>query len=161
MLTGAGALVAAGAIGALARPGVAAANVGLQGLAGLWHTEVSALDNSFPAFQAFELYGSALPGPGLWFGSGQPDLTPAALSSTAWGIWEPVGLQRFRVTGRFWVYDPNANPTGFSAVTFTVDVSAGGNTYKGTGTIEFFDNNGVSLGPPSPIADNGARITFS
>jgi hypothetical protein len=45
---------------------------------GLWQTVVSAADNSFPPFKAFELYG-----PGTWIGSGQPDMTPAALESSA------------------------------------------------------------------------------
>lgn len=156
VLKGASALDVAGGIGALARPGIAAADAGPDQLAGLWHTVVSAQDNSFPAFQAFELYGA-----GLWFGSGQPDLTPAALSSTAWGIWERMAPHRFRVTGRFWIYDAQANPTGYGAVTMIVTVSEDGNTYAATGTLQFFDSNGGSLGPPSPIADNGTRITFS
>jgi hypothetical protein len=163
VLSGGAAVVAAGAIGAFGMPGAALADNGdpedearTHQIAGLWHTVVSAQNNSFPAFQAFELYAAR-----IWIGSGQIDLQPASLSSSAWGIWEHVGHGRVRVVGRFWTYDAHANPTGFSAVDFTVTVSQDGNTYNGEGTLEFFDTKGTSLGPPTPIRNDGTRITFS
>src|SRR5215470_4109832 len=71
------------------------------GPAGLWSTVVHAPDNSF-SFPAFELWGSG----GTFIGSGQPDLTPAALGSSAWGVWRRIGPRQFRVIARFWTYDP-------------------------------------------------------
>jgi hypothetical protein len=62
--------------------------------------------------------------------------------------------------GRFWTYDPNANPTGFGAVDQTTTVSENRKTYHGKGSLQFFDNNGNSLGPPTTILDDGTRITF-
>src|SRR5258708_7532075 len=71
----------AGAIAALAVPGAALAkNEDSDELAGLWHGVVSSSDNSFPAFQTFELYAA-----GIFIGSGQTDLQPQSLSSSAWG----------------------------------------------------------------------------
>jgi hypothetical protein len=157
MLTGVATLAVAGGLGALALPGAARATAaGTEELVGLWHTVVSAQDNSFPAFQAFELYGA-----GFWIGSGQTDLQPANLSSSAWGIWRRAGHASFRVVGRFWTYDAHTNPTGYSAVDFTVTVSQDGNAYTGAGTLEFFDSKGTSLGPPTAIRDNGTRISFA
>ncbi len=94
-------------------PGVALAEkVGTDEISGLWLDVISAADNppSFPAFRAFELYGA-----GTYIGSGQPDLQPGSLSSSAWGIWERTGPRKFRLTARFWTYDTAANPTGFAA----------------------------------------------
>ncbi len=151
-------LGASGALAALAIPAGASNNNQEKDedeIAGLWLTVVSAPDNSFPAFKAFELYG----GGGTFSGSGQPDLTPAALSSTAWGTWKRVGDRKFRVVARFWTYNPNATPSGFAAVEFTVTLSNDGKTFHGEGPSQFFDNNGDPLGLPSTIFDDGTRIT--
>ena len=121
--------------------------------AGLWSTVVHAPDNSF-SFNAFELWG----GGGTFIGSGQTDLTPAALESSAWGVWSKIGPRQFRVTARFWTYDASANPTGFATVDFTFTLSSDGTTYHGEGPLQFFDNNGNPLGPPIPTFDDGTRI---
>jgi len=121
--------------------------------AGLWSTVVHAPDNSF-SFPAFELWG----GGGTFIGSGQPDLTPAALGSSAWGVWKKIGPRQFQVIARFWTYDPSANPTGFATLDFTFTLSGDGTTYHGQGPTQFFDNNGNPLGPPIPTLDDGTRI---
>ena len=123
-------------------------------LAGLWHGVISSPDNSFPSFETFEQYGE-----GTWTGSGQPDLTPAGLSSPALGRWKRVGQRKFRVVGRFWTYDPSENPTGYGAVDVTITVSENGNTYHGQGTLQFFDNNGHPVGS-APFVANATRITL-
>ena len=122
------------------------------GPAGLWSTVVHAPDNSF-SFPAFELWGS-----GTWIGSGQPDLTPAALESSAWGVWTKIGPRQFRLIARGWTYDPNANPTGFVTVDLTYTLSRDGTTYHGEGPLQFFDNDGNPLSPPIPTLDDGTRI---
>jgi len=122
-------------------------------IVGLWSTVVHAPDNSF-SFNAFEQWG----GGGTFIGSGQTDLTPAALESSAWGVWKRVGPRKFRVIARFWTYDPSANPTGFATIDFTFTLSKDGKTYHGEGPTQFFDNNGNPLGPPSPTLDDGTRI---
>jgi hypothetical protein len=150
MVVGAG-----GALAALALPGGATSkDCEADEIVGLWHGVVSAKDNSFPPFKTFELYG------GIWISSGQTDLTPAALSSSLWAIFKRIGHRKFRGIGRFWTYDANANPTGFGTVDQTTTVSEDGNTYHGEGPLQFFDNNGHSLGPPVTIIDKGKRITF-
>jgi len=123
------------------------------GPAGLWSTIVHAPDNSF-SFPAFELWG----GGGTFIGSGQPDLTPAALGSSAWGVWTKIGPRQFRVIARFWTYDPSANPTGFATLDFTFTLSRDGKTYHGQGPTQFFDNDGNPLGPPIPTLDDGTLI---
>jgi len=129
----------------------AATEVGLP--AGLWSTVVHAPDNSF-SFKAFELWGRD----GTWIGSGQIDLTPAALESSAWGVWSHVGPRQFRVVLRVWTYDPSANPTGFGTGDFTYTLSSDGKTYHGEGPLQFFDNDGNPLTPPIPTLDDGTRI---
>jgi hypothetical protein len=160
LLKGAGMFLgASGAMAALAIPAEASNNneeEDANEIVGLWRTVVSAPDNSFPPFGAFELWG----GGGTFNGSGQPDLTLAALASTAWGAWKRVGRRKFRIVARFWTYNPNATPSGFAALDFTVTVSKDGKTYHGEGTSQFFDNNGNPLSPPLPTFDDGTRITF-
>jgi hypothetical protein len=121
--------------------------------AGLWSTVVHAPDNSF-SFKAFELWGRD----GTWIGSGQIDLTPAALESSAWGVWRHVGPRQFHMILRVWTYDPSANPTGFATGDFTYTLSRDGRTYRGEGTLQYFDNDGSPLGPPIPTLDDGTRI---
>lgn len=121
--------------------------------AGLWSTVVHAPDGSF-SFPALELWGDG----GTFIGSGQPDLTPAALESSAWGTWKKVGPRQFRMIARVWTYDPDANPTGFLTVDFTYTLSRDGTTYHAEGPLQFFDNDGNPLGPPIPTLDDGTRI---
>ena len=121
--------------------------------AGLWSDVVHAPDNSF-SFKAFELWGRD----GTWIGSGQIDLTPAALESSAWGVWKQVGPGQFRVILRVWTYDPSANPTGYGAGDFIFTLSTDGRTYHGQGPLQYYDNNGNPLGPPIPTLDDGTRI---
>lgn len=159
VLKGAGMFLgASGALAALAVPVGASGNneeADADEIVGLWQGVVSARDNSFPPFKTFEQYGG-----GIWISSGQTDLTPAALSSSLWAIFKRVGHRKFRGIGRFWTYDPNANPTGFGALDQTTTVGEDGKTYHGEGPLRFFDNNGNPLGPPTMILDDGTRITF-
>lgn len=152
-------LGASGALAALAVPAEAEKNNGEKDadeIVGLWRTVVSAPDNSFPAFPAFEVWSAG----GTFTGSGQPDLTPAALASTAWGAWKRVRERRFHLVARFWTYNPDASPSGFASVDFLYTLSNDGNTYHGEGPTQFFDNNGIPLGPPSATFDDGTRITL-
>jgi hypothetical protein len=158
MLKGAGVFLgASGALAALAIPvGAASEDQVADEILGLWQGVISAPDNSFPPFKAFEQYG----GGGIWIASGQPDLTPAALASALWGVFKRVGQRKFRGVGRFWTYDPSGNPTGFATVDQTTTVSEDGKTYHGEGPVQFFDNDGNSLGPATTMFDDGKRITF-
>jgi len=158
MLKKAGMLLgASAALATLGTPAQAAAkDADANAIVGLWAANISSPDGSFPSFPAFETWG---PGnPGIWLGSGQPDLTPAALGSTGWGIWRRIGPRKYREIARFWTYDPNANPTGFATLDFTFTLSEDGNSYHGEGFTQFFDTNGNSLGPPSATLDDGTRI---
>jgi hypothetical protein len=148
-------LGASGVLATLAIPaGATSEDHDVVEIVGLWQGVVSAQDKSFPPFMTFELYG------GIWISSGQTDLTPAVLASSLWGTFKRVGHRKFRGIGRFWTYDPTANPTGFGAVDQTTTVSEDGKTYHGKGSLQFFDNNGNSLGPPTTILDKGTRITI-
>jgi hypothetical protein len=150
-------LGASGTLAALAIPsGATSQDPDGDAITGLWQGVVSAQDNSFPPFNTFELYGGT-----IWISSGQTDLTPAALSSSLWAIFKRVGPRTFRGIGRFWTYDSSANPTGFGTVDQTTKVSEDGRTYYGEGPLQFFDNSGNPLGPPTTIIDKGKRIDFS
>jgi hypothetical protein len=152
--------LAAGAMGALAIAADASSSNNEENdgdeIVGLWLTVLSAPDNSFPSFKVVEVYG----GGGTYTGSGQPDLTPAALSSTAWGIWERVGQRKFRSIGQYWTYNPDATPSGFAFGDLTSTVSKDGKTYHGEGRLQYFDNNGSPLGPLLTFFNDGTRITF-
>src|SRR5260370_6971976 len=145
MLKGAERLLGGGgALAALATP-ADAQNGAPDDITGLWGAVISAKDNSFPAFPAFELWGD-----GTFIGSGQPDLTPAALGSSAWGRWTKVADRKFHLIARFWTYDPTANPPGFATVDFTVTLSPAGKRNHGVGPIQFFAITGTPLCPPPP-----------
>jgi hypothetical protein len=151
--------LAAGAMGALALvkgTTVAKAEDQDQQIVGLWLTVLSAPDNSFPSFKIIEVYG----GGGTYTGSGQPDLTPTALSSAAWGIWSRVGQRKFHSVAQFWTYNPDATPSGFAFGDLTSTVSKDGKTYHGEGRLQYFDNDGNPLGPPLTFFNDGTRITF-
>lgn len=91
-------------------------------------------------------------------GSGQPDMTPAALSSSLWAIYQRVGPRTFSLSGRFWTYDTSANPTGFATVTQVAVVSKDGKSYHAEGYAQFFDLNSNPLGPPTLQYDDGNRL---
>lgn len=153
----AGAVLGAGsALAALAVPAAAAAKEDAGEIDGVWESLISAADDSFPAFRAFNLYGG-----GLWMGSGQTDLTPAALSSPLWAVTRRIGPRRFHGMGRFWTYDPNANPSGFASVDQITTVSEDGRTYYGEGWLQFFDVDGKPLGLPAPLRDNATRLALA
>ena len=154
MLTHAGIVLGAtGALVALTTPASAAATEGANEMDGLWQGVISAPDNSFPPFGVFLMYGG-----GIWTGSGQVDLTLAALSSTLWGAFKRIGPRQFHGVGRFWTYDANFNPTGFATVDQINTISTDGKAYHGEGALQFFDNNGNSLGPASPLLDDSKRV---
>ena len=158
ILSEAGKLLGGGAaVAALTSSPVEASQYQAEGgpgqISGLWQGTVSAKDNSFPPFKTFELYGG-----GIWISSGQTDLTPAALDSSLWGTFTQTGPRTFRGTGRFWTYDPHANPTGFGALIQTTTISNDGRTYHGEAPLQFFDSNGNALGPAVTILDDGVLI---
>lgn len=159
MLKGAGMFLgASGALAALAVPaGATSENENANEIVGLWRTVVSSPVNLFPPFGAFELWG----GGGTFSGSGQPDLTTAALASTAWGTWKQVGERELHLVARFWTYNSDATPSGFAALDSIFTLSKDGKTYHGEGLTQFFDNNGNPLGSPAATLDDGTRITFS
>lgn len=147
----------AGAIGALALPSLALAHDEHQDehsdeLPGLWLNVISALDNSFPTFQAFELYGA-----GIFIGTGNADLNPQSLSSSAFGIWENAGERKFRLTLRFWTYNPSAMPTGFIANDVEITLSEDGNTFIRHRLVAIFRHQREPYG--SVIPNPGKRHT--
>ena len=158
MLTRAGMVLGAtGALAALTIPGSAAAKTeGADEMDGLWQGTISSPDNSFASFGVYLMYGG-----GIWTGSGSVDLTLAALSSTLWGAFKRIGPRRFHGIGRFWTYDANFNPTGFATVDQINTVSRDGNKYHGDGALQYFDNNGNSLGPEAALSDDSTRVPFS
>lgn len=153
----AGAVLGAGsALAAIALPAAAAGKEEAGEIDGVWESVISAADNSFAAFRAFNVYGG-----GLWIGSGQTDLTPAALSSSLWSVTRRIGPRRFHGVGRFWTYDANANPSGFASVDQITTISEDGRTYYGEGWLQFFDVDGKPLGVPAPLRDNATRLVFA
>jgi hypothetical protein len=117
----------------------------------LWSVTVSSPGS--PSFPAFESWGDD----GTWTGSGQPDLTPAALGSTAWGRWKKVGERDYRVIARFWTYTPAAVPSGYAAIDFTYTLSKDGKKYAGVGVTTFYDTNNAVLFSAQTY-DDGVRI---
>ncbi|HVO59936.1 MAG TPA: hypothetical protein VMT53_03320 [Terriglobales bacterium] len=144
-------LGAASALAALGTP--AKADAGADDIAGLWAGVVSFPGNLPPPFNTIIMTDGR-----IWTDSGQTDLTSAALDSTLWGAVKKIGHRQYHVVGRYWTYDPSANPTGYGTVDEIVTLSADGNSYHADFMGQFFDVNGNPLGPPSPGFEDAKRI---
>jgi hypothetical protein len=147
-----GAAAAAGALAAF--PAAAAAENDPNDPTGLWGGVVSASDNSFPPFNVWSLWGA-----GILIASGNQDLTPAGLSSSALATWKKISPGMFRSIQRVWVYSaPPAAPAGSLGVNLTFTLHFDGKTMHGVGTVQFYDTTGTPQGPPTPITTDATRI---
>jgi hypothetical protein len=67
---------------------------------------------------------------------------PQALRTPEHGVWSHLRAKTFRFKFKSFSFDAGGNFTGWSIVTHTVQMNAGGDSYTSAGTAEFFDQNG-------------------
>ena len=106
---------------------------GNQAIVGLWLTTV--LIGGQPVFQGFESFTSD----GLEFlnDNGAPQAGNVCL-----GVWAPTGKNTLKVYHPSWNYDTNGNVIGTVIIKSQITIDSGGNSYKGTVTVDTYDLNG-------------------
>jgi len=73
------------------------------------------------------------------------DNPPPQTGNVCLGVFVRSGPATYKLKHPSWTYDNNGNLTGTAIIREQVTVQAGGNTYKGTFTVDVFDLNGHHL----------------
>ncbi|SPF56486.1 exported hypothetical protein [Candidatus Sulfopaludibacter sp. SbA4] len=86
------------------------------------------------------------------------DISPPASDNVCTGVWAQTGTFTYTLYHISWTFDMNGNLTGTAVFKETMTLSRDGNSYTGTGTVEFFDNNGNLLETDGPAQITATRI---
>ena len=88
---------------------------------------------------------------------------PPATSSFCLGVWKKTGPSTYKLNHLALSWNPDGTPLGPATITEEVVLDHGGNSYRGSFTIEQFDLSGVHILPPTPIVGvvTGTRITVN
>ena len=84
----------------------------------------------------------------LWNGDGTEVLNddpPPQTGNVCLGVFVKSALSTYKLKHPSWTYDANGNLTGTAIIRELVLMGPGGNTYKGTFTIDLYDLNGTHL----------------
>ena len=73
------------------------------------------------------------------------DDPPPQTGNVCLGVFVRSGPGTYKLKHPSWTYDESGNLTGTAIIREQVTIQAGGNTYKGTFTIDLFDLNGSHL----------------
>jgi hypothetical protein len=122
-----------------------------QGIVGLWLTTVTA--DGQPVFQAFESFSSD--GLEVLNDNGAPQAGNVCL-----GVWISAG-RNIKVNHPSWNYDSNGNLIGTVVIREQVALDPGGNSFKGTVTVDVYDLNGKQVQPTFTAQLSGKRITVN
>jgi len=119
-------------------------------IVGLWLDTITV--DGQPFYQAFESFTSD--GLEILNDNGAPQAGNVCL-----GVWVPTGRNMLSVNHPSWNYDDNGNVVGTIVIKSQITLGQGGNTYKGTVTINVYDNNGNQVAPTTIAQITGKRIT--
>jgi hypothetical protein len=117
-------------------PRPAADAPGYHAIVGLWLSTV--LIGGQPVYQAFESFTSD--GLEVLNDNGAPQAGNVCL-----GVWAPTGKNALKVNHPSWNYDNNGNVIGTVIIKSQITIDPGGNSYKGTVTIDTYDLNGKKV----------------
>jgi hypothetical protein len=109
---------------------------GYQAIVGLWISTV--LSGGQPIYQAFESFTSD--GLEVLNDNGAPQAGNVCL-----GVWAPTGKNALKVNHPSWNYDNNGNVIGTVIIKSQITIDPGGNSYKGTVTVDTYDLNGKKV----------------
>lgn len=123
---------------------------GYHSIVGLWLTTVT-IDGQ-PVYQAFESFTSD--GLEILNDNGAPQAGNVCL-----GVWAPSGKNTLSVNHPSWNYDDNGNVIGTVVIRTQITLEPGGDTYKGTVTINVYDNYGNQVAPTTTGQISAKRIT--
>jgi hypothetical protein len=112
-----------------------------KALVGTWDTQVTlrvcqtgAAINTFATIRTFMSGGTTI--------GSNASISPA-LRTPEYGVWEHLSGRTFRLKFKSFSFDPMGNPTGWSIVTQTAEVSPDGNSYTTVGPVEVYVPNGA------------------
>ncbi len=123
---------------------------GYQSIVGLWLDTITI--GGQPLYQAFESFTSD--GLEILNDNGAPQAGNVCL-----GVWAPSGRNTLSVNHPSWNYDDNGNVIGTVVIKSQITLEPGGNAYKGTVTINVYDNNGNPVAPATTAQITAKRIT--
>jgi hypothetical protein len=120
-------------------------------IVGLWLTTVSVDGQS--VYQAFESFSSD--GLEVLNDNGAPQAGNVCL-----GVWTSAG-RNIKVNHPSWNYDSNGNLIGTVVIREQVALDPGGNSFKGTVSVDVYDLNGKQVQPTFTALLSGKRITVN
>lgn len=126
-----------------------ASPVSASAIRGLWLTDV-VLDDQV-IFQAYESFTSD----GLEFLN---DNGSTLEGNVCFGAWTVAPRNTVKVYHPSWNYDMGGNLIGTVIIRSEITVNAGGNTFRGTVTVDTYDLNGIPAGPELQAQLTGKRI---
>jgi hypothetical protein len=74
-------------------------------------------------------------------------------------VWAPTGRSSLKVNHPSWNYDNNGNVIGTVVIKSQITLEPGGNSYKGTASIDVYDLNGNKIAPTTFGQLTATRIT--
>jgi hypothetical protein len=128
----------------------AAEAAGYLSIVGLWLDTLTI--GGQPAYQAFETF--TIDGTEILNDNGAPQAGNVCL-----GVWAPTGRSTLKVNHPSWNYDGDGNVIGTVVIKTQITMDPGGNTYKGTVTIDVYDLNGKKTVPTTNAQLTATRIT--
>lgn len=123
---------------------------GGQPITGLWLVTVSI--NGQGIYQAIEAFTSD--GVEILNDNGAPQAGNVCL-----GAWARSPKNTIKVNHPAWNYDSNGNLIGTVVIKSEIEVQPGGDTYKGTVTIDVYDLNNQKVAPTTTADLSATRIT--
>ena len=110
-------------------------------LIGTWDSQVTlrvcqtgAAINTFATIRTFMSGGTTI---------GSNGAISPALRTPEYGVWEHLSGRTFRLKFKSFSFDPTGNPTGWTIVTQTAEVSPDGDSYTTAGPVEVYAPNGA------------------
>ena len=117
---------------------------------GMWTVNVSL--GGQVIYQAFESFASE----GLEFLN---DNGPTLEGNVCFGVWSAAQKNSVKVYHPAWNYDANGNLIGTVIIREQFTFEPGGNSFKGTVTVDTYDLNGVVSAPQLQAQISGKRVT--
>jgi hypothetical protein len=112
---------------------VEAHDAAVPSIAGFWHSQYAI--GGQVGDESFESY----------FADGtemEVDQSNPATDNVCSGVWVQTGAYTYKLTHPSWNFDTNGNLIGTVIIRDSVTLSKDGNSFRGTETVDVFDNNG-------------------
>jgi hypothetical protein len=137
-------------------------------LAGAWEGKVQFSAGAFAAVQDLR-FMYAFMANGTMLESSNYDAAPPV--PPAYGVWKKTSARQYLAKYRFYISSPVASadelikgsgwgPGGYGVLTEKIELSADGNSFASTLSLELFDKDGKSLGDGGAATGSAQRLGF-